>query len=99
VRKLAAREYKLRLPHVGWNGLSCERDSILLQDVQSDSLFYYVHSYVLESRDPDLVIGTCEYGTKFTAIVQSSNIFGTQFHPEKSQRAGLQLLGNFLEHA
>jgi len=99
VRKLAAQEYKLRLPHVGWNGLARERDSILLQDVQSDSLFYYVHSYVLESRDPDLVIGTCEYGTKFTAIVQSSNIFGTQFHPEKSQRAGLQLLGNFLEHA
>jgi glutamine amidotransferase len=96
---LAAREHGLRLPHVGWNGLLPQKDSILLRDFQADSLFYYVHSYALEGCDPQFVVGTCEYGVTFTAVIETGNIFGTQFHPEKSQRAGLRLLGNFLEHA
>jgi glutamine amidotransferase len=99
VRKLAARDHGLRLPHVGWNGLSPQRDSILLRDFEPDSLFYYVHSYVLDGCDPAFVVGTCEYGTTFAAAIQLGNIFGTQFHPEKSQRAGLKLLGNFLGQA
>jgi imidazole glycerol-phosphate synthase subunit HisH len=99
VRRLTAQDHGLRLPHVGWNSLSRERDSVLWQDLKLDSLFYYVHSFAMVSRDPGVIIGTCEYGSTFVAAIQSANIFGTQFHPEKSQRAGLQLLGNFLEHA
>jgi glutamine amidotransferase len=99
VRRLAPEDASLRIPHVGWNGLQQRCDSVLFTEVEPESLFYYVHSYVLDSRDPGVVIGTCEYGETFAAVVQSGNIYGAQFHPEKSQRAGLKLLENFLAHA
>ena len=63
------------------------------------SLFYFVHSYEIRSDDPTLVIGTCEYGGTVTAVLQQGNVYGTQFHPEKSQRYGLTLLQNFLSAA
>jgi imidazole glycerol-phosphate synthase subunit HisH len=99
VRRLAPGCDTLRVPHVGWNDLLPRRESVLLTDIPAGSVFYYVHSYVLKSHDPNVVIGTCEYGETFASVVQSGNVHGTQFHPEKSQRAGLKLLGNFLEHA
>jgi imidazole glycerol-phosphate synthase subunit HisH len=99
VRRLAPQDPTVRIPHVGWNGLLQQRDTILFAELEPDSVFYYVHSYVLESRDPELVIGACDYGETFASVIQSGNIYGTQFHPEKSQRAGLKLLGNFLEKA
>jgi glutamine amidotransferase len=98
-RRLTPLDQSLRIPHVGWNGLRQERDSLLFSELADDSVFYYLHSYVLDSREPDCVIGTCDYGETFAAAIQSGNIYGTQFHPEKSQRAGLKLLGNFLEDA
>jgi glutamine amidotransferase len=99
VRRLAPRDEGVRVPHVGWNGLEQRRDCILFADVAADSLFYYVHSYVLDDLAPQMVTGTCEHGETFVAVVQSGNIFGTQFHPEKSQRAGLKILSNFLTNA
>lgn len=88
----------LRIPHVGWNDFEQSRDCILFDDVPDPALFYFVHSYHLET-DPDITVGTCTYGSPLTAAVQSGNVFGTQFHPEKSQRHGLKVLQNFLERA
>ncbi len=88
----------LRVPHVGWNELERTADNLLYRDLPADSLFYYVHSFAMPA-DPAFTIGTCTYGRHFTAALQQENVFGTQFHPEKSQQAGLTLLGNFLKYA
>ena len=87
---------KLRVPHVGWNELYQTRGSVLFDDVPDEGLFYYVHSFKLRPAGPDMVIGECDYGGRFAAAVQKGSIFGTQFHPEKSQQHGLTLLKNFL---
>ncbi len=87
----------LRVPHVGWNDLVQKHKSVLFDDVPSDALFYYVHSYQVKCKVSNLVIGECEYGGKVTAVIQAGNIYGTQFHPEKSQFHGLTILKNFLE--
>lgn len=89
----------LRIPHVGWNELHQVRESALFAGIEDGALFYYVHSYHLVADDPKLVKGETDYGGRLTALVERDNIFGTQFHPEKSQRDGLRLLGNFLELA
>jgi glutamine amidotransferase len=99
VRRLTPPDPRLRIPHVGWNGLQRRRDSLLLNELGDGCVFYYLHSYVLDSREPDCIVGTCDYGETFVAAIQYGNIYGTQFHPEKSQRAGLKLLANFLECA
>lgn len=88
---------KLRIPHVGWNELYQKRDCILFDDVPDESLFYYVHSFALRPADKAIVVGECDYGGRFAAAVQSGSIFGTQFHPEKSQLHGLTVLKNYLE--
>jgi glutamine amidotransferase len=72
------------------------RDSRLLADLPEEALFYFVHSYYVEPEDADVVTGVCEYGISMPATVESGNVYGTQFHPEKSQRDGLTLLANFL---
>lgn len=88
-----------RVPHVGWNEVRQTSPSPLFANVPDRSLFYFVHSYEIRSDDPTLVIGTCEYGGTVTAVLQQGNVYGTQFHPEKSQRYGLTLLQNFLSAA
>jgi glutamine amidotransferase len=89
----------LRVPHVGWNELRQVRESALFAGIEDGALFYYVHSFHLVAGDAELVKGETDYGGRLTAVVGRDNIFGTQFHPEKSQRDGLRLLGNFLEVA
>ena len=87
----------LRVPHVGWNSLNQVKDSPLLMGIPDDALFYYTHSFkVTPINDFSSVIGTCDYGKDFVAAVHKDNIYGTQFHPEKSQKIGLSLLHNFL---
>ena len=86
----------LRLPHVGWNDLFQVKTCSLFKGIPKDALFYYVHSYYVRCRDESVVTGECEYGVRFSAALQQGNIFGTQFHPEKSQQWGLKLLSNFL---
>jgi len=86
----------LRLPHVGWNDLFQIKGCRLFEGIPRSALFYYVHSYHVRCRDEAIVTGECEYGVRFTAAVRQDNIFGTQFHPEKSQQWGLKLLANFL---
>lgn len=93
-RRLRVDEATYRLPHIGWNDVEFS-SSPIFQNVASHD-FYFVHSYCLEPADRKLTIGTCEYGEVFAAAVQSGNIFGVQFHPEKSQKGGLQVLKNFI---
>jgi glutamine amidotransferase len=99
VVKIDTNGQALRLPHVGWNDLYQVKDSLLFEDIPPEALFYYVHSFRIKCDSSDIVIGECEYGTRFTAAFQKGNIYGTQFHPEKSQLHGLNLLKNFLEKA
>ncbi|MDK3161667.1 imidazole glycerol phosphate synthase subunit HisH [Kamptonema cortianum] len=87
----------LKIPHMGWNQLLVQRECPLLKGITSSDYAYFVHSYYCEPAiDSDVVIRV-DYGVKFTAMVARDNIFGVQFHPEKSQQTGLQLLANFME--
>jgi len=85
----------LVVPHVGWNQVEKTSTSPLLNDVSENSFFYFVHSYYCEPADKDVIVGETEYGVTFASVVAKKNIHGVQFHPEKSQNAGLQLLKNF----
>ena len=87
----------LRVPHVGWDGLAQQSACPLFEGIPDDALFYYVHSYCITTDDDAVVAATCDYGGRFVAVLWRDNIYATQFHPEKSQRHGLNLLSNFLE--
>jgi imidazole glycerol-phosphate synthase subunit HisH len=95
VRRLRPSEPGLKIPHIGFNAVKWRENSRLFTGLPQPVDFYFVHSYSLETR-PDLVSGTAEYGGAVTAAVERDNIMGVQFHPEKSQAAGLQLLRNFM---
>ena len=85
----------LRVPHMGWNVVSQRTENALLDGLDSDARFYFVHSYHLACADPNDVLGTSNYGIEFAAMVHRGNIWGVQFHPEKSHRYGMTLLRNF----
>jgi glutamine amidotransferase len=97
VVKLEPRDSACRIPHVGWDELRQIHPHPLFQGVPEEALFYYTHSYHLACHDPKIAIGECDYAGKVTAAVAQGNVYGTQFHPEKSQVHGLRLLQNFLE--
>jgi imidazole glycerol-phosphate synthase subunit HisH len=86
----------LKIPHIGWNEVEQRRAHALWAGISDRSRFYFVHSYYPVPRDPALVAGASVYGEPFTCAVARDNIFAVQFHPEKSQSAGLQLLSNFV---
>ncbi|MHB8643768.1 MAG: imidazole glycerol phosphate synthase subunit HisH [Gaiellaceae bacterium] len=86
----------IRVPHVGWNDLQRTGESPLFADLRDEALFYYVHSYWVDPADATVVKGICDYGRPLPAVIEDGNVFGTQFHPEKSQLDGLTLLRNFL---
>ncbi len=83
------------VPHVGWNQVHQKSDHALLSDIENDSFFYFVHSYFCEPSDASCVVGTTDYGLDYASIIVAGSICGVQFHPEKSQAAGLKLLANF----
>lgn len=85
----------LRLPHMGWNQITPVDGHPLFKDIPAGSYFYFVHSYALAVND--YTIASCEYGQPFTAAVGKDNFYGVQFHPERSGKAGAQLIKNFLE--
>jgi glutamine amidotransferase len=87
---------KLKVPHMGWNCVEQTLDHPLWAHIDNGSRFYFVHSYHVQLGRREQVAATCEYGTPFDVALQHQNVFATQFHPEKSQKAGLQLLQNFL---
>ncbi|MGI9311156.1 MAG: imidazole glycerol phosphate synthase subunit HisH [bacterium] len=85
-----------KIPHMGWNRVRHTRAHPLWRGIADQQRFYFVHSYFVDSEARDEVVGECEYGHVFTAAAARDNLFATQFHPEKSHRAGLQLLRNFI---
>lgn len=95
---------KQKVPHMGWNqisskvkGQSSKVKSPLLKDITEEAYVYFCHSYYPEPRDSEIVSATCKYETEFCAILQMDNVFGVQFHPEKSQSVGLKMLENFVK--
>jgi glutamine amidotransferase len=87
----------LRIPHIGWNEVRFERACTLTSELPSQGCpFYHVHSFAARPRDPGHVIGSTEYGERFATIVARDNVFGVQFHPEKSSRHGLRMLRAFV---
>jgi glutamine amidotransferase len=84
----------LKVPHIGWNQIKQRRSSPIVNGVKDSAYVYFVHSYYCVPSD-DIVVTSTDYGIEFPSIVQSKNIFGIQFHPEKSQSAGLIILKNF----
>lgn len=89
----------LKVPHMGWNQLRPLRHSPLLNGLDANSYAYFVHSYYCVPSRSDDVVAVVDYGLPFTAVIQRDHIYGVQFHPEKSQRTGLQILTNFLKEA
>ncbi len=96
VTKIKATDAALKVPHMGWNDLVIDHDHPVFDGVKTGDHAYFVHSYQFQVANPDQRLAYCEYGSEITAIVGRDNIIGTQFHPEKSQAAGLRLISNFL---
>ena len=97
VEKIDVNHKKLKLPHIGWNSVEISKINPLFLGMDSEPSFYFVHSYHLIPEDSSIISSTCQYGVKVIASIQKDNIFGVQFHPEKSQSEGLLLLKNFSE--
>jgi len=87
----------LSVPHIGWNGLNFKQASRIFSGLGGDEKFYFVHSFHVEADDPSVILTTTDYGNEFVSSIQKGNVIATQFHPEKSGRAGLLVLQNFLE--
>ena len=85
----------LKIPHMGWNSLDIRPDSRLFEGISNGSYVYFVHSYYLKAEDERVVAASTEYGVRIHAAVEWENIFGCQFHPEKSSNVGLGILSNF----
>jgi glutamine amidotransferase len=98
VRRLDSLGCTLRIPHVGWNEVSHNDASPLLDHIPQGTDFYFVHSYAFDARHEADVVATVSYGVEVVAALQKDRCFGTQFHPEKSSRAGWQVLRNFLDY-
>lgn len=92
----ANTDERLKVPHMGWNQVRHTLNHPLWHGIPDNSRFYFVHSYCVQSRDADVVAGTCHYGIDFSAALACGNVFAAQFHPEKSAEHGLQLLKNFV---
>jgi len=97
VRKINNINRTFKLPHMGWNQLNLKKDFSLFLNLKDKPHMYFIHSYELITKQKDCVVATTNYGNPIIAAVAKDNIFGTQFHPEKSQKNGLLILENFLK--
>jgi imidazole glycerol-phosphate synthase subunit HisH len=86
------------LPHIGWEDVLPKRNSPLLQELYEEPRFYFAHTYHLAPKNTEDIVLSCHYGYDFTAAVERDNIRGVQFHPEKSHKFGMQILGNFMKY-
>jgi len=88
---------KMSIPHMGWNNITIKKENPLLAELSNNSYFYFLHSYYFEAHDNTNIVSTTKYGNDFASTVNHENIYGVQFHPEKSHESGIQLLKNFSE--
>jgi|TARA_B110000259_G_scaffold133034_1_gene150082 glutamine amidotransferase len=96
VSKIDNKEGKYKLPHIGWNQINIIKKNKILNKIKNNSHFYFVHSYQFIPVDKNVVSATTEYSSNIVCAVEKENIFGTQFHPEKSDQAGLKIIENFI---
>ena len=96
VSKIDNQNGKYKLPHIGWNQINIVKESKIFQNIENNSHMYFVHSYEFIPNDKNVISATTDYSSNIVCSVEKENIFGTQFHPEKSDKEGLKLIGNFL---
>ena len=96
VLKIDNQNGKFKLPHIGWNQIKILKNSKIFKDIENNSHMYFVHSYELVPNDKSVVSSTTDYSTNIVCSVEKENIFGTQFHPEKSDKIGLKIIDNFI---
>ena len=97
VARIAPADQTLRIPHMGWNRLQVERPHAVLDGIKTGDYAYFVHSYAATGIDPNELLASVDYGGQIVALIGRKNIVASQFHPEKSQRAGLAMIANFLK--
>jgi glutamine amidotransferase len=97
VSKINNQNGKYKLPHIGWNQIKIIKDSKIFKDIENNSHMYFVHSYEFIPDDKDVISATTEYSSNIVCSIEKENIFGTQFHPEKSDKMGLKIIKNFLK--
>ena len=96
VSKVDNQNGEYKLPHIGWNQINIVKDSKIYKDIQNNSHMYFVHSYEFIPEDKNIISATTDYSTNIVCSVEKENIFGTQFHPEKSDKLGLKIIKNFI---
>ena len=96
VSKIDNQNGKYKLPHIGWNQINIVKDSKIFKNIENDSHMYFVHSYEFIPEDKQIISATTDYSSKIVCSVEKENIFGTQFHPEKSDKLGLKIIENFI---
>ena len=97
VLKIDNQNGKYKLPHIGWNEINIVKESKIFKDIENNSHMYFVHSYEFVPEDKNLISATTEYSSNIVCSVEKENIFGTQFHPEKSDKIGLKIIDNFIK--
>jgi len=97
VSKIDNQNGKYKLPHIGWNQINIVKDSKIFKDIENNSHMYFVHSYEFIPKDKSVISGTTDYSSNIVCSVEKENIFGTQFHPEKSDKIGLKIIDNFIK--
>ena len=96
VSKINNQNGKYKLPHIGWNQINIVKDSKIYKNIENNSHMYFVHSYELIPEDKNVISATTDYSSKIVCSIEKENIFGTQFHPEKSDKMGLRIVENFI---
>jgi glutamine amidotransferase len=97
VLKIDNQNEKYKLPHIGWNEINIVKESKIFKDIENNSHMYFVHSYEFIPEDKNVILATTEYSSNIVCSVEKENIFGTQFHPEKSDKIGLKIIDNFIK--
>ena len=96
VSKINNQNGKFKLPHIGWNQINILKESKIFQNIENNSHMYFVHSYEFVPEDKNVISATADYSSNIVCSVEKENIFGTQFHPEKSDQMGLKIISNFI---
>ena len=96
VSKINNQDGKFKLPHIGWNQINIVKDSKIFQNIENNSHMYFVHSYEFVPNEKNVISATTDYSSNIVCSVEKENIFGTQFHPEKSDKTGLKIINNFI---